>query len=142
MNRAPGRSFPPRLEALEGRSLLTGFRTGSIILPGRPVFVALQQATSPTAPPAAATSPPPTAAPRTVSIVPDHISLGIFDKPPGVPVRASDPGFFVSGMSLIFTGRTDAGIVLRGVVPAAAHTPARIGGFVFTSAGIARGNFR
>ena len=113
MRHEHGPTFRPALESLEGRCLLTSFRGSRVLTPGQPLAVAFQssrQAAAPqTAAPVALTTAAP-ATPRTVSVVPSHISLGLFDTPAGVTPRTSESGLRTRGLPFVSTRQTDAGL--------------------------------
>jgi hypothetical protein len=141
MNSDFDHTFRPRLEALEDRALMsaTGGLPGAMIRRNLSVFFPTFFTPSHPAPqpaPSPVTNPGTPSLPRTFSVVPQHISLGLFDTPApntlpsapaGIPLNSgtqaslSNPGFAISGTPAAL--RRDTGFSISGVPAFAAFQP-------------------
>jgi hypothetical protein len=141
-------TFRPRLESLDDRLLLTAFRTfvpvnfhPAALTPIRPVFAGGTHtpAQVPTILHPAAT------AAFNVSLVPHHISLGLFDKPSPVSVNGLDTGIGTPGLRTPSVLASDVGYSIPGLPSYAPSQPVttppfQSTGFTMSPEGIVSGS--
>jgi hypothetical protein len=132
MNFASDRTFRPRLEALDDRLLLSGFR--SLYFPS--LRLAPGGAVGGSGTPAAVHTivNPANAATHSVAIVPHHISLGGFDRPSPITVGGIDQGIIKPGLPGASTSISDPGLTTPGLPSyppshPATPLPFQVGGF-------------
>jgi hypothetical protein len=148
MNSDRDRTFRPRLESLDDRLLLTAFRT--FVPPNfhpaslSPIIPVRAAGTHTPAQVPTVLHPAASAAYR-VSIVPQHISLGLFDTPGKVSVNGFDTGLGTPGLRTpsVFSG--DAGFSIPGLstfAPSQPVTPPPLQstGFTLSPQGIISGS--
>jgi hypothetical protein len=145
-----GRLFQPRLESLEDRYLLTVWPGYRFLLPSFALrFAAASALAGGTHTPAQIHTVvnPGNVFLRTVSIVPQHISLGLFDQPSPVNVRGFNPGLSVPGLPGPTVIRSDFGYTTPGLpyfyTPSQPVTPPplQVGGLTLLPNGTVIGNF-
>jgi hypothetical protein len=129
MNSDRDRTFTPRLESLDDRFLLTGFVIYRYLvppnlsrLPATPVKPAVVGGNHTPAQVRTIVNPV-GAATRSVSIVPPHISLGLFDSPNKVNVPGFDTGIGTSGLRTPTVIASDAGFTTAGLTIFAPSQP-------------------
>jgi hypothetical protein len=123
MNSDRDRTFTPRLESLDDRFLLTGFVIYRYLVPPNlsrlPAFPPRPAVVGGNHTPAQIRTivNPIGAATRSVSIVPQHISLGLSDLPSKINVPGFDAGIGNSGLRTPSVIASDAGINTPGLIP-------------------------
>jgi len=142
MNANGNRSYQPLLESLEDRFLLTGYRR-VILLPGPHLPGAAT--TRGTGTPAAIHTivNPASVASRTVSLVPQHISLG-YDQPSPITIHGSDLGIVEPGLPGAFVsdpGLTTPGLPIYTPSQPLTPPPLQVGGLTLSPEGIISGSF-
>jgi hypothetical protein len=129
MNSDPARTFRPRLEALDDRLLLSGFRTFFFSAPragavgGSGTPAAIHTLVNPA-----------NVATHSFAVVPHHISLGGFDRPSPITLGGVDPGIVKPGLPGARTSVSDPGLTTPGLPsypPSHPLTPPpfQVGGF-------------
>jgi hypothetical protein len=151
MNSDRDRTFTPRLESLDDRFLLTGFVIYRFLVP--PHFSRLPA--SPPRPVFAGGNHTPAqihtivnpagGATRSVSIVPQHISLGLSDLPSKVNVPGFDAGLGNSGLRTPSVIASDAGFTTPGLIPftlfpATTTSPSQTTGLTLSPQGVVSGS--
>jgi hypothetical protein len=152
MTTDPDRLFRPRLESLEDRALLTVWPGYRFLVPpnlvGRTATVISPHIPRGTHTPAEIHTifNPGSVFTRSVTIVPHHISLGLYDTPNPITVRGFDPGLSVPGLRTPPVLVSDAGFSMPGLpqfAPSQPVTPPpfQVGGLTVSPDGTISGSF-
>ncbi len=115
MNANGNRQYRPQLELLEDRFLLSGYRR--IVLLPAPQIHPIVPATRGTGTPADIHTivNPANVVTSSVSIVPQHISLGLFDQPTPITISGVDPGLTTPGLPVVTNFASDPGLTMPGL---------------------------